>query len=90
MPDQNTNLDFGYIVEGIIEQDPVTDQFAIRTVDPSTGKPFNFDINAALARYKGCEVRLILTPYETINQLQEMAEQGQLGDVQVVDPAKGD
>lgn len=79
MPD----LDFGYTVEGVVEQDPVTGQCAIRTVDPQTGTAFNLDVMAALGRYVGKEVRLILTPFETINALQQMMDAGEL-------PGQGD
>lgn len=85
MPNQNLPpLDFGYVVEGVIEQDPVTGQHTIRTVDQQ-GKPINFDVNAALGRYVGQEVRFILTSFETINRLEEMAKQGELGEV--IDPS---
>ncbi len=80
MPDQNPPIDFGYLVEGIIELDPITGHPTIRTVD-GAGKPIDFDVAAHVARYAGQEVRFILTPFDTINRLNDMAEKGELGDV---------
>lgn len=85
MPDQNQPIDFGYIVEGVVERDPITGDHTIRTADGS-GKPINFNVNAALARYAGQEVRFILTSFDTINRLERMANEGELGG-QVVDPS---
>jgi hypothetical protein len=77
MADNESKLDFGYIVEGTVEKDPTTERFVIRTVDPQ-GAPLVFDPQRALGTYLGAEVRMILTSFETISRLQEMAEQGQL------------
>lgn len=73
-----------YLVEGIVEQDPMTDRYTVHTVDHQ-GKAFSFDPNATLAQFKGQEVRLIIAPLMDIEKLmKQQAEDGQ--DAFVVDP----
>jgi len=84
MPQNQTPIDFGYVVEGVVEQDPVTGQCTICTYDQS-GKPLNFDVHSALRRYHGQEVRFILTSFDTINRLEEMTQEER--PVQAVSPS---
>lgn len=70
-------MDFGYLVEGVIEQDPLSDRYVIK-VDNGDGTVTQFDIQAALARYKGQEVRLTLASFADISALASMVEQGTL------------
>jgi hypothetical protein len=68
-------MDFGYLIEGVVEQDPLTDRYVIK-VDKGDGTVAQFDIQEALARYKGQEVRLTLASFSDINALAAMVEQG--------------
>lgn len=76
-----------YLVEGVVEQDPMTDQFMIQTVDQA-GKPMTFDVQAALETFKGREIRVVLAPLATIEELERIvkAQQAQGADVQVGEP----
>jgi hypothetical protein len=73
MPD----MDLGYLVEGVVEQDPLSDRYVLK-VEKGDGTVSQFDIQEALARYKGQEVRLTLASFESINALAEMVEKGEL------------
>jgi len=70
------NLDFGVIVEGVVEIEPMTGRYLIRTTDQND-RPIGIDVQKALERYKGQQVRFILTPFETIEKLAQLAEQSQ-------------
>lgn len=72
-----------YLVEGVVEQDPMSDRFVIQTTTPE-GKPFTFDPQVALGRLKGQEVRVVLAPLATIQQIEETVQQQQEGATQVV------
>lgn len=67
-------LDLGHLIEGVVEQDPMTDQFYIRTTD-AQGQPVRFDVQTALARLVGKEVRLTLASFETLSRLASMVEE---------------
>jgi hypothetical protein len=73
-------LNMGHLIEGTIEQDPLTDKFFIRTVDQQ-GKASRFDIEAALAEHKGKEVRFTLISFENLAQLAELVEASGAGAV---------
>ena len=62
-----------YLVEGTVEQDPMTDRFVLRTVDQA-GKPFTFDVQAALETFKGREIRVVLAPLATIEELERIVQ----------------
>jgi hypothetical protein len=64
---------FGHLIEGVVEQDPMTDRYVIRTVD-TKGKPVSFDVQEALAQFKGEEVRFTLTSFKNLAKLAEMVE----------------
>lgn len=83
------NLDLGndtYLIEGVVETDPLTGLCTIRTGD-GQGKHFNFDPQSALQHFKGQEVRFVLVSLATIAQLQKLAQQASaLGDqLEIVD-----
>lgn len=61
----------GFLIEGVLEQDPMTDKYVIRSTDGS-GK--SFDVEAALASLKGEEVRLTLASADQLAQLAKMVE----------------
>lgn len=59
----------GHLVEGVVEQDPITDQFTIRTPEGTS-----FDVQAALGELKGQAVRFTLVSFETLQKLAELVE----------------
>ncbi len=62
-----------YLVEGIVEDDPMDNKGTIRTVGQQ-GNPLSFDPLPALARLKGQEVRLVLTPLASVATVEEYAK----------------
>ncbi len=67
-------MDFGTVVEGVVELDPMTGRLVVRS---EGDKGFEYtDVQAVLERYKGEEVRFIVAPFSTINQLANMVEAG--------------
>lgn len=69
-------MDFGVVVEGVVELDPMTGRMVLRT---ETEKGFEYtDVQAVLERYKGEEVRFIVAPFQTINQLAQMVEEEEI------------
>lgn len=70
-------MDLGQIAEGIVELDPMTGRLVLRCERPEGGFDY-VDVQGVLERYKGEEVRFIMTPLSTINQLADMVEAGQL------------
>ena len=80
-------MDLGVMVEGILEQDPLSDRYFIR-IEAADGSVQRMELNEALKPYAGQEVRFILTPFSTINQLAEMVESGEISlDEAVVKPS---
>lgn len=73
-------LNLGHLVEGVVEQDPMTERYVIRTCD-STGKPFTFDPQEALAKLKGQEVRFTLASFENLAKLAKLVEEQGGGEV---------
>jgi hypothetical protein len=78
-------LDFGHLIEGTIEQDPLTDRFSVRTVDAG-GKPISVDIGELLAKFVGKEVRFTLASIEALGELAKMVEEGGTGQVMGLHP----
>jgi len=72
MPDP---FNMGHLVEGTAEQDPITDNLFIRTVD-AEGKTGRFDVQGALAAHVGKEVRFTLVSFENLAKLAELVERG--------------
>lgn len=73
MPDIH-KLDFGLVAEGIVELDPMSGRLVVR-VPTDKGNEF-FDVQEYLLKYKGQEVRCIITPFSTINTVARMVEEG--------------
>jgi hypothetical protein len=77
MPDPVTpDLDLGHVREGVVELDPMTGRMVIRSTTPS-GFDY-FDVQEALTKYKGQEVRCIIVPCSTIDKVAEMVNSGEL------------
>jgi hypothetical protein len=75
-------LDLGVIAEGTVELDPMTGRYVVRVVGDD-GKNTFIDLQEAVAKYRGQDVRFILTPFSTIDQLAEMVESGEIDANQV-------
>ena len=80
-------MDLGLVAEGVVELDPMTGRLVLRCERPEGGFDY-VDVQAALERYKGEEVRFIVAPFSTINRIAEMVEKGELP-VEEVPLAKG-
>ena len=78
-------FDLGHLIEGTVEQDPMTDRYVIRTVD-SSGKPLTFDVQSALAEYVGKEVRFTLASFDNLEKLAQMVEKQGTGQVTGIYP----
>ncbi len=63
----------GHLVEGLVEFDPVTGRYVIRTTD-GDGNSLVFDPTEALSAMKGEEVRFVLVPLPTIVMLEELQQ----------------
>lgn len=74
MPDP-TLPDLGHIVEGVVEQDPMSDRYLVRH-QLADGSWRSFDIQEALAKYKGQEIRLTVASFETIERIAALVEEG--------------
>lgn len=64
--------DMGYLIEGVVEQDPMDERYRIRTV--KDGKQVLIDPQELLAKYNGQDVKLTLSSLALIQQLQEELE----------------
>lgn len=90
---EENKLDFKalniYLVEGIVEVDPMDEKVTIRTVDQQ-GNPLSFDPIPVLNHLKGQEVRLIITPLASVETVEEYAKKLETSQdpVVVVDPRK--
>jgi len=67
--------DYGYLVEGTVEENPATGALTIRT--EKDGCAFNFNPLDALRAYQGQEVRLTLVSHATMAHLQKLLEEAQ-------------
>jgi len=63
----------GHLIEGVVEQDPMTERYVIRTED-AQGHPVSFDVQEALAKVNGQEVRLTLATFESLERLAALVE----------------
>lgn len=72
MPNKNP-ITLGHLIEGTVEQDPLTDRYVIHTVDPK-GRPVTVDVQTLLAAYIGKEVRLTLASFENLAKLAKLVE----------------
>jgi hypothetical protein len=73
---QYSNMDFGHLVEGTIEQDPLTNLYGIR-VPQKDGSVTVFDVQDALAKLAGQEVRFTLVSFETLEKVAKMVEEAE-------------
>ena len=69
------NLDLGLMVEGVVELDPMTGRLVVRYED-SKGAFQTVDVQEQLQRYRGEQVRCIITPMATVAKLAAMVESG--------------
>lgn len=67
-------MDLGVLVEGVVERDPMTERLQLR-VEAEGGFEY-VDVQAALERYEGVEVRFVLVPRSTIETATRMVEAG--------------
>lgn len=63
----------GHLIEGVVERDPMTDHYVIRTLDHE-GKRSTFDVQAALAKCDGKEIRFTLATFDNLAKLSEIVE----------------
>lgn len=66
----NLPLDLGYIIDGVVERDPMTERLRIYTVD-AKGSPVVIYMDDLLERYEGREIKLTLASMETIRAIEE-------------------
>lgn len=78
-------LNLGHLIEGVVEQDPLTDRYMIRTVD-AKGTPVTVDVQNLLAGFVGKEVRLTLASSENLAKLAKLVESQGGGKVFGVQP----
>lgn len=71
-------FNMGHLIEGVVEQDPVTDKYFIRT-EGAQGRPERFDVEEALAAHKGKHVRFTLVSFEDLAKLAKLVESGGVG-----------
>lgn len=67
-------MDLGHLLEGTLEQDPITDRFTLRTTD-ELGRPVTVDLQDLLGKYLGQEVRFTLVSFESIQKLKDLVEE---------------
>ena len=77
-----SKLDMGLIAEGVVELDPMSGHYVVRTQDED-GKIAFLDVQAQLQQYVGEEVRFIMTPLKTVAQIAAMVESGTIDASQV-------
>lgn len=70
-------MDFGIFVEGVVELDPMNGRMVLR-IQQEDGSNCFIDIQQELGKYKGEEVRFILTPLQTVADLEEMVKAGDI------------
>jgi hypothetical protein len=75
-------FNMGHLIEGVIEQDPMTDRYVIRT--EKDGKPVTFDPQEALEALNGQAVRFTLVSFENLQKLAALVEDAGGGQVQGV------
>lgn len=70
-------MNLGLMTEGFVELDPMSGRMVLRVPKPDGSNDF-LDIQERLADHLGKEVRLIVTPLETIAELARMLENGEV------------
>ena len=81
MPNPEPSV-LGHIIEGRVEQDPITGRYQVMTVG-ADGKAHVVDLQDLVAPYAGKDVRLTLASFENLDMLARMAEQAGGGMVSV-------
>lgn len=66
-------MDLGTMVEGFVELDPISDRMVLR-IQQEDGSNVFIDVQEALRKYKGEEVRFILTPLQTIAEITRIVD----------------
>lgn len=61
----------GHLIEGTLEQDPLTDEFSIRTLD-SDGNPISVSLKELLSQYAGQDIRFTLNSFENLQKLADL------------------
>lgn len=84
MPDFDPR-NLGHLLEGTIEQDPMTDRFSLRTVD-EVGRPVSVDLHELLGQYVGQDVRITLASLKNLQKLAELVEEAGGGSVMGIQP----
>ena len=69
-------MDLGIMVEGFVEVDPISGRVLLR-IPHEDGNRF-LDVQEQLAAQSGKEVRLIITPLESIAELARLVEAGEI------------
>lgn len=72
------DLDLGKWAEGIVEQDPMSGHYLVAMRD-AEGRLSTVDAQEVLAAYKGQHVRIVITPFATIERLNKLVEAGEMG-----------
>ena len=70
-------MDLGILVEGVVELDPMSGRMVLRVQQVDGSNTF-LDVQEQLERYKGEEIRFIVTPQRSIQELARMVESGEL------------
>jgi len=70
------DLDLGHVKEGVVEIEPMSGRMVIRS-ETASGFDY-FDVQEALTKYEGQEVRVVIVPFSTINRVAELVENGSL------------
>ncbi len=79
MPDPviPSDIDLGYVKEGVVEIDPMSGRMLVRTETADGAFEF-FDVQEALSQYEGEQVRIVVVPFKTINRIAQLVESGSL------------
>jgi len=73
-------FNFGHLITGVVEQDPMTDRYVIRGMDAQSNQ-VTFDVLEALEALKGQSVRFTLASLEDLAKIAKMVEEQGSGDV---------
>lgn len=68
-------MDLGLFLEGVVELDPMTGRMVLRIPQEDGSNEF-VDIQENMEKYKGEEVRFILTPLRTVDEIARIVESG--------------
>jgi hypothetical protein len=70
-------MDLGIMVEGVVELDPITDRVVLR-IQQEDGSNVFLDLQEQVAKYKGEEVRFILTPLQAVAEIARLVANSEL------------